>query len=124
MIRWLAISRAGGQAPKAVRGPLRGLTQRAGRRSARQPEDDSSTLHKLTRGANAVITERADARQELVLRSRRAQTRCTQPRATLSSRKQSRRPHEYLTPLLTNECRSTVGPQGREPQHYVLTSVS
>ena len=43
------------------------------------------------------------SRQELALRSRRAQARCTQPRATLSSRKQSRRPHEYLTPLLTAE---------------------
>ena len=38
-----------------------------------------------------------------MLRTRRAQARCTQPRATLSSRKQPRRPHEYLTPLLTAE---------------------
>ena len=33
-------------------------------------------------------------------------------------------PHTYLTPLLTDECRSTVGPQGWVPQHCVLTSVS
>ena len=37
------------------------------------------------------------------LRSQRTKARCAQPRATLSSRKQSRRPHEYLTPLLTAE---------------------
>ena len=35
-----------------------------------------------------------------------------------------RSPQAYLAPLLTDECRSTVGPQGREPQHYVLTCVS
>ena len=45
----------------------------------------------------------AAMRQELALRSRRAQARYTQPRATLPTRKQSRRPHEYLTPLLTAE---------------------
>ena len=33
-------------------------------------------------------------------------------------------PHEYLAPLSTDECRSTVGPQGWEPQHCVFTCVS
>ena len=42
-------------------------------------------------------------RQELALRSRRAQAKCTQPRAVLSSRKPTQRPHKYLTPLLTAE---------------------
>ena len=33
-------------------------------------------------------------------------------------------PHVYLAPLLTDECRSTVGPQGWEPQNCVFTCVS
>ena len=114
MIRWLAISRAGGQAPLAVRRPLRGPTQRAARRSARQPENNSSTLHELAQS----IPPKAQ-----MLRSRQGLVRCRRccnaaragaaitagtgamykPRTTLSSRKQSRRPHEYLTPLLTAE---------------------
>ena len=36
----------------------------------------------------------------------------------------NRCPHAYLTPLLADSCRSTVGPQGWEPQQRVLTSVS
>ena len=99
----------------AVRGRLRGPTQRAAHRSARQHEDNSSTLHKSWRkvfhqrrkccdhGKGRCDVVGAATRQELTLRTRRAQARCTQPRATLSSRKQSRRPHEYLTPLLTAE---------------------
>ena len=42
-----------------------------------------------------------------------------QPR-TRTHRAPSRSPHAYLAPLLTDECRSTVGPQGWEPQHCVL----
>ena len=34
-----------------------------------------------------------------------------------------RSPHEYLTPLLTDTCRSTVGPRGWEPQQCVLPCV-
>ena len=56
MIRRLAISRASEQATLAVRRPLRGPTQRAARRSARQPEDTSSP-----RGENTAITASADA---------------------------------------------------------------
>ena len=54
--------------------------------------------------------------------------RCTGPRAnphaykTSSRRALSQCPHAYLTPLLTDECQSTVGPQGWVPQHCVLTS--
>ena len=33
-------------------------------------------------------------------------------------------PHAYLAPLLTDKGRSTVGPQGWEPQQRVLMSVS
>ena len=33
-------------------------------------------------------------------------------------------PHVYLTPLLTDECRSTVRPQGRVPQHCALIGTS
>ena len=36
----------------------------------------------------------------------------------------ARRPHAYLAPLLTDECRSTVGPKEWEPQQCVLTCVS
>ena len=33
-----------------------------------------------------------------------------------------RSPHAYLAPLLTDKCQSTVGRQGRVPQHCVWTS--
>ena len=39
-----------------------------------------------------------------------------------SRRALSRCPHAYLTQLLSDECQSTVGPQGWVPQHSVLTS--
>ena len=52
--------------------------------------------------------------------------RCTPPQAQRCERNRSwaRRPHAYLAPLLTDECRSTVGPKGWEPQQCVLTCVS
>ena len=81
-------------------------------RGARAPVTARAGAKYSTRGKGWCDVAGAAIRQELALRSRRAKARCTQPRATLSSRKQSRRPHEYLTPLLTAEGWSTVGPQG------------
>ena len=100
MIRWLAISRAGGQAPLAVHGPLRGPL---------------NMLHAALRANLKTIRQHCTSWRKVFHQRRK---RCDhgkgwcdvvgtatrqQPRATLSSRKQSRRPHEYLTPLLTAE---------------------
>ena len=69
----------------------------------RQPGNNSSILHELAQSIPRCDVVSAATRQEAALRSRRAQARCTQPLATLSTRKRSRRPREYLTPLLTAE---------------------
>ena len=114
MIRWLAISRAGGQALSlfadvfvaplnvlhtALRGNMKTIHQHC--TSWRKVFHQRRKCCDHGKGRCDVVG--AATRQELTLRTRRAQARCTQPRATLSSRKQSRRPHEYLTPLLTAE---------------------
>ena len=59
---------------------------------------------------------------EQALRSLQELVRRTSP-ATKALRT-TRCPHAYLAPLLTDECRSTVGPRGEEPQNCVFTTVS